>query len=288
MCSVACPRMFGVGIGVGVGVRVSSWSATSADEGTNPGAAPYHLRTSHVARRPPSEPHPKWMRQQAELETMSYCKYQAEQGNSNIGPSTIFVSWSLLSTMPGLVEALEAFVVEYGLDADTKIWVCDFCIRQSEGKDVDVPLLGEMVAACDRTVVSGVKLCFSDINSKPPLSYSLKIQLLTLRHPFVRSYRCSLSLGTRWSRLPGTWVGLLVKNVRLSARESHEIRTAALNFGAHAHTPPPPSPILVMQFRGRQTQLPVPRVVYLRDSAHEARQQPFGGAAAQGGEEALS
>ena len=46
------------------------------------------------------------------------------------------VSWGLASTLRDLIERLEQYVDEKGLDADTTFfWVCDMCIRQSGGKE---------------------------------------------------------------------------------------------------------------------------------------------------------
>lgn len=94
------------------------------------------------------------MRRQPELKEASYCAYQAARGNAGeIDLSTMFVSWSLASTLPSLVHTLEAYVTEQGIDPATKFWVCDQSIRQSEGKDADVPRLGKVVAANKTTLV---------------------------------------------------------------------------------------------------------------------------------------
>ena len=70
------------------------------------------------------------------------------------GAATVFVSWALVSTPRDLLNALEAYECKKGLDpASTFYWVCNFCIRQLDGKEEDVPRLGERVAACPRFVM---------------------------------------------------------------------------------------------------------------------------------------
>ena len=99
----------------------------------------------------------EFMRQEAALAADSYCAHQAKQGNAEIGRANTFVSWGLASTLHDLIERLEAYVEEEaaaGLDASQAfLWVCNFCIRQSGGKDDDVPRLGQMVQECGRTVM---------------------------------------------------------------------------------------------------------------------------------------
>ena len=73
-------------------------------------------------------------RQDPDLKTQSHCAFQASQGNPGIGPATIFVSWGLASTLFGILQRLEEYVEEKGLDADkTFFWICDFSIRQAPG-----------------------------------------------------------------------------------------------------------------------------------------------------------
>ena len=94
------------------------------------------------------------MRQWKGLQAQSYCASRAKQGDQNFGPATVFVSWALVSTPRELLNALEEYERKKGLDpATTFYWVCNFCIRQLDGKEEDVPRLGEMVAACPRFVM---------------------------------------------------------------------------------------------------------------------------------------
>ena len=94
------------------------------------------------------------MRRQPELRTVSYCAHQAARGNPHIGRATVFVSWGLVSSFDSLLDALKAYMAEHDLDPlTTFFWVCDTCIRQLEGKDVDVPRLGEMVGRCEYTLL---------------------------------------------------------------------------------------------------------------------------------------
>ena len=66
------------------------------------------------------------------------------------------MSWGLASTLFRLLERLEEYVKEKGLDADkTFFWICDFCIRQTPGpgKNSDVSRLGEVVEKNEVTVM---------------------------------------------------------------------------------------------------------------------------------------
>ena len=79
-------------------------------------------------------PLPQFERQDPDLKTQSHCAFQASQGNPGIGPATIFVSWGLASTLFGILQRLEEYVEEKGLDADkTFFWICDFSVRQTPG-----------------------------------------------------------------------------------------------------------------------------------------------------------
>ena len=49
---------------------------------------------------------------------------------------------------------MEEEAAEAGLNVSQAFfWMCNFCIRQSGGKDDDVPRLGQMVQECGRTVM---------------------------------------------------------------------------------------------------------------------------------------
>ena len=77
-------------------------------------------------------------------------------GNGGAGRADIFISWALVSTMFDLLEAIELYVKEHGLDpSKTFFWICNFSIRQTEGagKKADVERLGLVVEACELTVM---------------------------------------------------------------------------------------------------------------------------------------
>ena len=60
----------------------------------------------------------------------------------------------MASTLRDLIERLEQYVEEKGLDADkTFFWVCDFCVRQSGGNADDVDRFGDVVQSIGKTVM---------------------------------------------------------------------------------------------------------------------------------------
>ena len=60
----------------------------------------------------------------------------------------------MASTLRDLIERLEQYVEEKGLDADkTFFWVCDFCVRQSGGNADDVDRFGQVVQSIGKTVM---------------------------------------------------------------------------------------------------------------------------------------
>ena len=77
-------------------------------------------------------------------------------GNGGAGRADIFISWALVSTMFDLLEAIELYVKEHGLDPwRVKFWVCNFSIRQTPGpgKNADVARLGKVVEMCGDTLM---------------------------------------------------------------------------------------------------------------------------------------
>ena len=74
------------------------------------------------------------------LETKSYCSLLAEQGNPDVGCATVFVSWSLASTLSKLHMVLERHLSKNPhLNASTTYWwICNFSISQLGGKEQDV------------------------------------------------------------------------------------------------------------------------------------------------------
>ena len=94
------------------------------------------------------------MRQHPDLKSQSYCTYQAGRGNPNAKKATHFVSWGLSSLMFALLAGLETWLEESGLDpVTTYFWICDFCIRQLEGKMEGVRRLGAVVQRMEMTVM---------------------------------------------------------------------------------------------------------------------------------------
>ena len=99
---------------------------------------------------------PQVQRQDPDLSSESHCAHQMRLGNGGAGRADIFISWALVSTMFDLLEAIELYVKEHGLDPwRVKFWVCNFSIRQTPGpgKTADVARLGKVVAMCGRTVM---------------------------------------------------------------------------------------------------------------------------------------
>ena len=89
-------------------------------------------------------------------------------GNGGAGRADIFISWALVSTMFDLLEAIELYVKEHGLDPwRVKFWICNFSIRQNPGpgKNADVARLGKVgmarlivCAACSEGKLGSVSL----------------------------------------------------------------------------------------------------------------------------------
>ena len=99
---------------------------------------------------------PQVQRQDPDLSSESHCAHQMRLGNGGAGRADIFISWALVSTMFDLLEAIELYVKEHGLDpSKTMFWICNFSIRQTEGegKKADVERLGLVVEACKLTVM---------------------------------------------------------------------------------------------------------------------------------------
>lgn len=84
----------------------------------------------------------------------SWCTVLKNEGSTAVAPANVFVSWALTVELDELITALNDYVAAQGLDpSSTYFWICNFSIRQNEGKESDVPRLGEMVRAVGHTVM---------------------------------------------------------------------------------------------------------------------------------------
>ena len=113
--------------------------------------APITLSQSVASRHFDNTSLPQVQRQDPDLSSESHCAHQMRLGNGGAGRADIFISWALVSTMFDLLEAIELYVKEHGLDpSKTMFWICNFSIRQTEGagKKADVERLGLVVEAC--------------------------------------------------------------------------------------------------------------------------------------------
>ena len=65
---------------------------------------------------------------------LAMCERLQEQGSPHVGKATVFVSWFLATPLATLVDALREYLQQKQLPSDTKFWICDFVIRQTNVK----------------------------------------------------------------------------------------------------------------------------------------------------------
>ena len=85
---------------------------------------------------------------------------QAPASAPYVGKATIFFSWALSAKPMVIIEVLERYLEENGLDrATTYFWFCNYCIAQNTARDAEgnagreVLRLGEMVQSIRHTVM---------------------------------------------------------------------------------------------------------------------------------------
>jgi len=90
---------------------------------------------------------------QAKADNLGVCERLQAAGSPHVGEANVFVSWFLGTPIATLLDALNQFVAQHGLDPTrTFFWVCDYVIRQTDVA-ADLVHLGKCVAAIGHTVL---------------------------------------------------------------------------------------------------------------------------------------